>query len=825
VDCAFVTIDADGQILAWSADAEALLGWPQQDVMHRAVSEIVIAPVERAACERWIARLASPSAAAADQRLTITAARRSGGHFPAELVATPLRLNDAALIVVGLRDLSVHERMEQVRRRSAASFQMLFSANPLPMWVYDVETLAFLEVNEAALSHYGYSRAEFMGMRLSDITPDEDVPRLKDTVSRFAAMSEPVRRTAAWRHRLRNGRLRDVDAASHALDFDGRRASLVVLVDVTEVKEIQATLAKSRERLDILHRIDRALIAAEDPKAIAEAALRPLRDLLGVPRVIVNLFDLEAGEAEWLAAIGRRRSHVGPGVRFPLSLMGDVDGLCKGEIQVVDVDAFPRTAKAEAAVEALLASGVHLYMVVPMIADGELIGAVSFGGAPDQLSTEQISIAQEVATQMAIVITQARLHERVKRQAEELERRVTERTAELMDANHRLEREISDRRRAEEEADRANQAKSDFLSRMSHELRTPLNAIIGFGQLLEMRLDQGQDRESVEQILRGGRHLLSLINEILDISRIESGRLPLSPEPVQIGEAVKRAVDLARPLASGRRISLSTAGTDLYSQYVLADAQRLQQVLLNLISNGIKYNRADGRVTVACLRPAPGRLRLTVGDTGAGIPAELRARLFMPFDRLGAEGGGVEGTGLGLALSKRLVEAMGGMIGVESVDGEGSVFWVELAETDSPDACAGLTAGPAAAKATMPARGTLLYIEDNPSNLRLIERVLGERTGVRFIAAMQGRLGLALAREHRPDLILVDLHLPDMSGEDVLRELKSDPALQPIPAMILSADATPGQVKRLLAAGAHAYLTKPLDIQELLGQLDAVMPK
>ncbi len=391
-------------------------------------------------------------------------------------------------------------------------------------------------------------------------------------------------------------------------------------------------------------------------------------------------------------------------------------------------------------------------------------------------------------------------------------------------ANAELATEVAERRRAEAEAAAANQAKSEFLSRMSHELRTPLNAVLGFGQLLAMRVEQARDRESVEQILRGGRHLLALINEVLDISRIEAGRMALSPEPVQVAEAVQRVLDLARPLAAERRIRLEADPGTFGDRYVLADSQRLQQVLLNLVSNAIKYNREGGDVTLGCAGGADGRLRLSVADTGGGIPVALQARLFTPFDRLGAESGAVEGTGLGLTLSRRLVEAMGGVIGLESAESRGSTFWVELPETASPAAQAGLRgAAPGATAGAAAVRGTILYVEDNPSNLRLVERILAERPGIRLISVMQGRMGLSLAREHRPGLILADLHLPDISGEDVLREVLQDPALRDTPVIILSADATPGQSRRLLALGARAYLTKPFDVQELLAHVDAAL--
>jgi signal transduction histidine kinase/ActR/RegA family two-component response regulator len=579
----------------------------------------------------------------------------------------------------------------------------------------------------------------------------------------------------------------------------------------------QQALAKQTERLRILHEIDRALMAEQSPAAIAEAVLWRLRDLLGVPRAIVNLFDLASGEVEWLVAVGRRRIHRGPGVRYSIALAGDVEALRRGEPQVVDVRSLPPSPETQA----LLDSGVFVYMVVPMIAGGELIGSVSFGGDQVQFSEEQVSIAQEAATQMAIAIAQARLHERVERQAVELEHRVEERTHELSVANAELGQEIGERRRAEEEADRANRAKSEFLSRMSHELRTPLNAILGFAQLLEMDALSVEQQESVGQILRGGRHLLALINEVLDISRIEAGGLHLSIEPVPVLETVRQTVELVRPSPAAARVAIQADAID-ETLHVLADRQRLQQVLLNLLSNAAKYNRPGGSVTVSCQRLAGSVARLQVRDTGQGITADKLERLFTPFDRLGAEGSGVEGTGLGLALSKHLVEAMGGVLRAESQAGVGSAFSVELPVVPAPVA---IDDGPAVAAPEDERGGSrlpvkVLYIEDNLSNLRLVESVLGRRLGVTLLSAMQGRVGLDLARDHRPDLILLDRHLPDLSGDEVFALLREDARTRDIPVVILSADAIPARVRRMLDAGVRAYLTKPLDVKSLLAAVD-----
>jgi len=391
-----------------------------------------------------------------------------------------------------------------------------------------------------------------------------------------------------------------------------------------------------------------------------------------------------------------------------------------------------------------------------------------------------------------------------------------------------LEREVADRRQAEEsarlastEADRANRAKSEFLSRMSHELRTPLNAILGFAQLLQMEVQTPEQRESVAHILKAGRHLMDLIDEVLDIARIEAGRLHLSPEPVPVADLLRETLDLMRPLAAQRAIRLETGALPGEDGHVRADRQRLKQVLLNLLSNAIKYNRDAGRVTLTCAQAPGDRLHIRVTDTGPGIPAALMARLFTPFDRLGAEQQGVEGTGLGLVLSKRLVEAMGGAMGCESALGEGSTFWVELPLAAAP--AERLKELPPEVLAAAPAPGpaaTVLYIEDNLSNLRLVERVLAHRPGIRVLPAMQGRLGLDLAREHRPALIFLDLQLPDLPGYEVLRHLQGDPRTREIPVLVISADASPGQIQRTLAAGARAYLTKPLDVRGLLAAVD-----
>jgi signal transduction histidine kinase len=380
-------------------------------------------------------------------------------------------------------------------------------------------------------------------------------------------------------------------------------------------------------------------------------------------------------------------------------------------------------------------------------------------------------------------------------------------------------------------ADVANQSKSEFVSRMSHELRTPLNAVLGFAQLLEIGTLDGPQREAVEHILKGGTHLLNLINEILDIARIESGDIAMSPEAVLVSEVVSETMHLMQPVAAQRSIHFATDADQICSQYVFADRQRLKQILLNVVSNAIKYNSVGGTVAVTCEQVESTLLRIKVADTGPGIRQDQLGLLFTPFERLGAERSNVEGTGIGLALSRRLAEAMGGSLDVDTTYGQGSTFWVELPLVEGPverhvrlngsyesNAATSIPAEPSVA------RHRILYIEDNLANLKLVETIFHDRPDIELIPASQGRLGVELALQHRPALVLLDLHLPDIGGDIVLQQLRDNPVTSKIPVIIVSADATVGQVQRLKSAGATAYLTKPFNVKELLHIVDDILP-
>ena len=414
----------------------------------------------------------------------------------------------------------------------------------------------------------------------------------------------------------------------------------------------------------------------------------------------------------------------------------------------------------------------------------------------------------------------AQAQQEVMRLNQELEVRVHERTVQLEMTNGELAM-------AMEEARSANYAKSAFLSSMSHELRTPLNAILGFAQILSSdRLPStlAQKKEFAGHILKSGRHLLTLINEILDLAKVESGTVNLSLEPVALDAILLECRDMIAPLASQRGIGMTFP--DACPLNVLADRTRLKQILLNLLSNALKYNREHGEVRIACAPQPGGRVRISVRDTGLGLDGEQVALLFQPFNRLGQEGGTEEGSGIGLVVTKRLVELMDGHIGVSSEAGVGSTFWIELrAAASVPEPVSPGLPRPDLAGALLDnsAPVTLLYVEDNPANLTLVEEIVRYCPQLQLLTARDGRLGVEMARSHLPQLILMDINLPHINGTDALQLLRADPRTAHSPVIALTANAMPGDVERSMAMGFYRYLTKPINLEEFTEAINSTL--
>jgi signal transduction histidine kinase/DNA-binding response OmpR family regulator len=404
-----------------------------------------------------------------------------------------------------------------------------------------------------------------------------------------------------------------------------------------------------------------------------------------------------------------------------------------------------------------------------------------------------------------------------RKQVEEERKRVEQ---ELQQTNVELES-------AKSTAEKANLAKSEFLSSMSHELRSPLNAILGFAQLMESASPPptASQAKSIAQVLQAGWHLLKLINEILDLSGIESGQVSLSMEFVSLTDLMSECRAMMEPQAQQRGIHMTFPKFDR-PLYIKADMTRMKQIVINLLSNATKYNKEGGAVVVECSVRSPNRLRISVRDTGTGLPPEKLAQLFQPFNRLGQEAGSVTGTGIGLVVTKRLTELMGGAIGVESAVGVGSTFWCDMEKIEAPQLLKEDGSAEALVRAhttTYEPQRTVLYVEDNPANMNLIEELIARHPDIRLVTAINATLGIELARNILPQVILMDINLPGISGIKALNILSEDRATAHIPVIALSANAMPRDIVKGLEAGFFSYVTKPIKVKEFMDSLNAAL--
>jgi signal transduction histidine kinase/ActR/RegA family two-component response regulator len=517
---------------------------------------------------------------------------------------------------------------------------------------------------------------------------------------------------------------------------------------------------------------------------------------------------VEASAATAMQELGELRVVIADGPTGPLQpdLLVGKQTMDKLRGQVADLAAEPRaTAAARRADITRLESEIGALTIAGLIL-GVLGGVLGIALFTSGISRRVIAIAAN-----AELLGQGQPLRPPPTARDELGRL----TKALIDAEELLASRAAELTTARDAALGATQTKNAFLSSTSHEIRTPLNAILGFTQLLQLSDLSAEDRDGVERILAAGRHLLALINELIDIARIESGELSLSVEPVLVRPLAEETCQLMAALAAGRSITISLSSPEP-GLAVLADQRRLRQILVNLVNNGIKYNRRGGTVSIACQPAGDRQVSLVVTDTGPGIRAADLERIFAPFERLGVEQTEIEGSGIGLPLARALTEAMSGQLTAASVPGEGSAFTVTLpraATSWGQDRIVPRPAIPRADLGTAPVR--ILYIEDNPANIEVVARFLKPAANVVLRTATTGEAGLAAAVHEAPDLILLDMHLPGIGGEEVLGRLRAEPATAGIPVAVLSAEAAPAVMRRMRASGVVAYLTKPLDLADL----------
>lgn len=787
-----VIVNSDRCYTFANAAYTEMLELQPQDIVGRQVAE-VLAPMYKDQIQPHLDRAFAGERVAYELHRAI----RGEDHYYA-VRYEPTRTNDEiSLVVVVITDITDHKRAEEVIRESATRVAGIVNAAMDAIITIDAEQRITL-FNPAAELMFGYAGADLLGHSIECLIPEQFRAMHGEHVRVFGQSGMTSRKMGALGvlSGLRaNGEEFPIEASISQIEIGGQKLFTVILRDITERKQAELALQHANDRLEArveertaeIQEINESLRLEVIERKMAMSALHEAAEAVHATQQMLQLVMNHIPQAifwknrdsVYLGA--NRRLALDAGFDSPEELIGknDLDmpwaeyaaGYLADDMQVMEAD----TPKLN--IEEALRN-----------AEGDMIW----------LRTNKIPLHDSENHVVGVLCSYEDITE-----AKQAEAEINE---------------------AKREAEAANLAKSEFLSRMSHELRTPLNAILGFGQVLEMDDMPPKRKASVQHILKAGTHLLDLINEVLDISRIEAGELRLSLEPVPVNLAVLEVLDLVRLQAASDNIELISEIPTHSDWHVLADRQRLKQGLLNLFSNAIKYNRSNGSVRIfAELKEQDKALRLSVRDTGMGISEHDILKLFTPFERLGAALTRIEGTGIGLALTKRLIEAMDGQIGVQSIPGQGSTFWIELTLVPSPLKSAQGQSEEALSQAPVvldSERRTVLYIEDNLANLQLIETLLESRPHIRLLTAMQASTGLDLAYEHQPDLILLDLHLPDFNGDEVLRRLQSNPVTGLIPVIIISADATPGQIERLLAIGAKAYLTKPFNVKQLLRTME-----
>jgi len=768
---AVIATDAEARVTLLNPLAEQLTGWTQAEATGRPVGEIfhiinqetrqpATIPVMETLAHGTIQGLANH---------TVVIARDGKERAIADSCA-PIRDRDGQVIgaVLVFRDVTEEYAAQQALRDSTALIQTVLNTVVDGIITIHARGGIVEKVNPAAEKMFGYTAAELIGQSFSLLIPELDRDQRNGSLEYYSA-SDEARAIGLGREvvgRRKDGSIFPMEMAVSEMWLGGQRYFTGILRDITARKQAEAALLKAGALQTAILTSANFSIIATDEKGIIQLFNVGAERMLGyqAAEVVNKINPSDIHDPQEVMARAQALS-----LELGTTITPGFEALAfKASRGIEDIYELTYICKDGSRFPAIVS--------ITALRDdyGDIIGYLLIG--TDNSVRKQVEL--ELKEAMAV-------------------------------------------------AEKANLAKSDFLSSMSHELRTPLSAILGFAQLIESGSPQPtpSQKRSIDQILQAGWYLLELINEILDLALIESGKLSLSLEPISLAEIMHECQAMIEPQAQKRGISVAFPRFEI-PYFVNADRTRAKQVLINLLSNAIKYNKVGGTVVVDCIASTPGRVRICVQDTGEGLTADKLTQLFQPFNRLGQEANAEEGTGIGLVVCKRLVELMGGVIGVESTVGKGSVFWIELNLTAEPQAFAGAAKPTAVAQTQAQADvqlRTLLYVEDNPANLMLVEDLIARRPDIRLLSARDGNRGIEIARAVRPDVILMDINLPGISGIRALGILAEDPATAHIPVVALSANAMPRDIEKGLEAGFFRYLTKPIKVNEFMDTLDVAL--
>jgi PAS domain S-box-containing protein len=779
---AVIATDEKARVTLINPVAEMLTGWTPTQAIGQPV-EVVFRIVNKETREPATIPVAQTLAHGTVQGLanhTVLIAR-DGREFDVADSCAPIR--DTVGVIMGavlvFRNVTEEYAAQAALRDSASLVQTILNTVVDGIVTIHAHGGIIETVNPAIELMFGYTAADLGGKPLSLLIPELDQEQHNVSLAYYGASAEAraigVGREVMGRHK--SGRAFPLEIAVSEMSLGGQRYFTGLLRDISTRKQVEEALRKAGA-------LQNAIFNSANFSSIATDA-----------KGVIQIFNVGAERMLGYTAAEVMNQRTPADISDPLEIIA--------RAQVLSLELETHINPGFEALVFKASRGIEdIYELTYIRKDGSRFPAV--------VSVTALRDEQNAIIGYLLIGTDNTARKAVEAERERLGQVLRDKNVELESARAL--------------ADKANQAKSEFLSAMSHELRSPLNAILGFAQLIEsgVPLPTPSQKASIDQILRAGWYLLELINEVLDLALIESGRLSLSCEPVSLPEVLQDCQTLMIPLAVKKEIHLHFPQL-VVPCFVGADRTRLKQVVINLLSNAIKYNRDGGRVDITCSVRPQQRLRISVQATGEGLTSEQIDHLYQPFNRLGKEDSVEEGTGIGLVVSKRLVDQMGGAMGVVSVVGAGSLFWVELALVAAPELYGPLTepTGLRPASAADGARvRTLLYVEDNRANMELVEQLIARRPDMRLFGAEDAMRGIALAREHQPEVILLDINLPGISGLQALKILHEDPATKHIPVLALSANAMPRDIEKGLAAGFFRYLTKPIRVTEFMEALD-----